>query len=45
MRAFTTLARWQRTHTIRNVLEDVRRQMAARENMRTPQPPEGAVFN
>jgi len=39
------LSRWQRNFTIRHVLEDLRRSMTAKENLRLQQPAEGALFN
>jgi len=44
-RAIPVLARWQRNHTIRHVLEDIRRAMVSKENLRLQQPPEGTTFN
>jgi len=43
-RAVPVLARWQRNFKIYNILEDIRRQMAAKENMKLPQPQEGTTF-
>jgi len=43
-RAVPALARWQRNFTIRHLLEDIRRQMTAKENIKLPQPPEGNQF-
>jgi len=44
-RAIPVLTRWQRNNTIRHVLEDIRRAMASKENLRLQQPPEGTTFN
>jgi len=38
-------ARWQRNYTIRTLLEELRKCMQAKENLRLQQPPEGAMFN
>lgn len=41
---FPSLAKWQRSYSIKYMLQELRRSMAAKENMKTSQPPEGATF-
>uniref|UniRef100_A0A915L6E0 UBC core domain-containing protein n=1 Tax=Romanomermis culicivorax TaxID=13658 RepID=A0A915L6E0_ROMCU len=43
-RSLSVLSRWQRSNTIRHVLEDIRRAMTAKENSRLHQPGEGTIF-
>lgn len=38
------LARWQREYTIKSVLQELRRLMTLKENMKLTQPPEGSNF-
>lgn len=38
------LARWQRDYTIKTVLQELRRLMTLKENMKLSQPPEGSTF-
>ncbi|CAG4947287.1 unnamed protein product [Parnassius apollo] len=38
------LARWQRDYTIKTVLQELRRLMILKENMKLSQPPEGSTF-
>ncbi|KAJ9592848.1 hypothetical protein L9F63_015491, partial [Diploptera punctata] len=40
-RAVPVLARWQRDYTIKTVLQELRRIMTLKENMKLSQPPEG----
>nr|CAG4641341.1 EOG090X0I8J [Eulimnadia texana] len=39
-----TLAKWQRNYTIKSILQDLRRMMTLKENVKLPQPPEGSNF-
>ena len=42
----STLRNWTSTYMIKNVLEDIRKNMMmAKENLKTPQPNEGATYN
>ncbi|KAK6630938.1 Ubiquitin-conjugating enzyme E2 variant 2 [Polyplax serrata] len=43
-RSIPVLGRWQRDYTIKNVLEELRRLMTLKENMKLTQPPEGTSF-
>ena len=44
-RYLSTLKSWSPTYYIKNVLEDIRKNlMTAKENMKLAQPPEGATF-
>jgi len=43
-RAVTVLARWNREYTIKTVLQELKRQMLIKENIKLSQPPEGATF-
>lgn len=38
------LSRWQRTYSIKTVLQELRRAMTLKENQRLNQPPEGSAF-
>ena len=38
------LARWERTHTLKTVLTDIRRLMASKDNCKLSQPPEGTTY-
>jgi len=38
------LQRWQRDYTLKTVLQELRRIMLMKENMKLTQPPEGSVF-
>ncbi|ODN02770.1 Ubiquitin-conjugating enzyme E2 variant 2 [Orchesella cincta] len=38
------LARWQREYTIKTVLQELRRLMTVKDNLKLTQPPEGATF-
>lgn len=43
-RQVPVLARWQREYTIKTVLQELRRLMTLKENMKLAQPPEGSCF-
>ncbi|KAL3285229.1 ubiquitin-conjugating enzyme E2 variant 2 [Coccinella septempunctata] len=43
-RQVPVLARWQRDYTIKTVLQELRRLMTLKENMKLTQPPEGSCF-
>nr|CAD7593298.1 unnamed protein product [Timema genevievae] len=43
-RAVPVMARWQRDYTIKTVLQELRRIMTMKENMKLSQPPEGSSF-
>ncbi|XP_055343994.1 ubiquitin-conjugating enzyme E2 variant 2-like [Paramacrobiotus metropolitanus] len=43
-RVVPILSRWQRSYTIKTVLQELRRMMAAKENQKLPQPPENTTF-
>jgi ubiquitin-conjugating enzyme E2 variant len=43
-RSFPTLRDWSRAKTMETVLLDLRREMAAPQNRRLPQPPENAEY-
>ncbi|VEN55762.1 unnamed protein product, partial [Callosobruchus maculatus] len=43
-RQVPVLARWQRDYTIKTVLQELRRLMTLKENMKLAQPPEGSCF-
>ncbi|KAG7281089.1 hypothetical protein CRUP_027626 [Coryphaenoides rupestris] len=43
--AVAALAKWQISFTIRTVLQELRRLMLAKENIKLPQPPEGQNYN
>lgn len=43
-RAIPVLNRWQRTYTIKGILQELRRAMTLKENMKLNQPPEGTTF-
>jgi ubiquitin-conjugating enzyme E2 variant len=38
------LSRWSREYTIKSLLQEIRRQMTAKENVKLPQPPEGSNY-
>ncbi|XP_026223586.1 ubiquitin-conjugating enzyme E2 variant 1-like [Anabas testudineus] len=44
MHAVTALAKWQNSYSIRMVLQELRRLMTCKENMKLPQPPEGQIY-
>ncbi|XP_066257686.1 ubiquitin-conjugating enzyme E2 variant 1 [Euwallacea similis] len=43
-RQVPVLARWQREYTLKTVLQELRRLMTLKENMKLAQPPEGSCF-
>lgn len=43
-RSVPVLAKWQREYTIKTVLQELRRLMTLKENMKLSQPPEGSTF-
>lgn len=43
-RQVCVLGRWQRAYTIKTVLQELRRLMTQKENMKLPQPPEGTCY-
>lgn len=43
-RHVTVLGRWQRNYTIKTILQELRRLMTQKENMKLTQPPEGTNF-
>lgn len=43
-RQVPVLARWQREYTIKSVLQELRRLMTLKDNMKLTQPPEGSSF-
>ncbi|KAJ8977667.1 hypothetical protein NQ317_010406 [Molorchus minor] len=43
-RQVPVLVRWQRDYTIKTVLQELRRIMTLKENMKLTQPPEGSCF-
>merc|ERR1719400_396936 len=44
LRMVPILTRWQREYTIKTLLQELRRLMLMKENMKLAQPPEGSVF-
>lgn len=44
-RSIPVLAKWQNTYCIKIVLQELRRLMGAKENMKLPQPPEGQTYS
>ena len=44
-RAVAALAKWQNSYSIRVVLQELRRLMMCKENMKLAQPPEGSVYS
>ncbi|XP_034354338.1 ubiquitin-conjugating enzyme E2 variant 1-like isoform X2 [Arvicanthis niloticus] len=44
-RATAVLAKWQNSHSIKVVLQELRGLMMLKENMKLPQPPEGQCYN
>jgi len=38
------LSRWSKEYTIKSILQELRRQMTAKENVKLPQPPEGSNY-
>lgn len=43
-RLVPVLARWHRDYTIKTVLQELRRLMTLKDNMKLSQPPEGSVY-
>ncbi|RMX44990.1 hypothetical protein pdam_00017368, partial [Pocillopora damicornis] len=39
------LKSWLRSNTIKTILQELRRMMTLKENMKLPQPPEGSIMN
>lgn len=44
-RSIPILAKWQNSYSIKIVLQELRRLMLAKENMKLPQPPEGQTYS
>ena len=44
VRAVPILSRWSRDYTIKSVLQELRRLMLLKENMKLSQPPEGSSY-
>uniref|UniRef100_A0A803YR28 UBC core domain-containing protein n=1 Tax=Meleagris gallopavo TaxID=9103 RepID=A0A803YR28_MELGA len=44
-RAISVLAKWQNSFSIKVVLQELRRLMMSKENMKLPQPPEGQCYS
>lgn len=44
-RCIPVLAKWQNSYSIKVVLQELRRMMMSKENMKLPQPPEGQTYN
>ncbi|KAM8967348.1 ubiquitin-conjugating enzyme E2 variant 2 [Pelodytes ibericus] len=44
-RSIPVLLKWQNSHSIKVILQELRRQMMSKENMKLPQPPEGQTYN
>jgi len=43
-RGVPLLSRWQRDYTLKTVLQELRRLMTMKDNLKLSQPPEGAMF-
>ena len=43
-RAVPMLSRWNRDYTIKSVLQELRRLMLLKDNMKQSQPPEGSTY-
>ncbi|XP_074604336.1 ubiquitin-conjugating enzyme variant 1A [Brevipalpus obovatus] len=43
-RSISVLSRWQRTYSIKTVLQELRRAMQQKENLKLTQPPESSTF-
>lgn len=43
-RSVPMLARWSREYTIKTMLQEIRRIMTMKENLKLAQPPEGSCF-
>ena len=44
VRVVPILSRWSREYTIKSVLQELRRLMLLKENMKLSQPPEGSAY-
>ncbi|CAH6789549.1 AABR07067339.1 [Phodopus roborovskii] len=44
-RATAVLAKWQNSHSIKVILQELWRLMMSKENMKLPQPPEGQCYS
>uniref|UniRef100_A0A665X084 UBC core domain-containing protein n=1 Tax=Echeneis naucrates TaxID=173247 RepID=A0A665X084_ECHNA len=44
-RSIPILAKWQNSYSIKIVLQELRRLMMSKENMKLPQPPEGQTYS
>ncbi|KAF7246281.1 Ubiquitin-conjugating enzyme E2 variant 2 [Varanus komodoensis] len=44
-RSIPVLAKWQNSYSIKVILQELRRLMMSKENMKLPQPPEGQTYN
>ncbi|NP_001084304.1 ubiquitin conjugating enzyme E2 variant 1 L homeolog [Xenopus laevis] len=44
-RAVSVLVKWQNSYSIKVVLQEMRRLMMSKENMKLPQPPEGQCYS
>ena len=44
-RAISVLAKWQNSYSVKVVLQELRRLMMSKENMKLPQPPEGRCYS
>uniref|UniRef100_A0A8C5KCC8 Ubiquitin-conjugating enzyme E2 variant 1 n=1 Tax=Jaculus jaculus TaxID=51337 RepID=A0A8C5KCC8_JACJA len=44
-RATSVLAKWQNSYSIKVILQELRRLMMSKENMKLPQPPEGQCYS
>uniref|UniRef100_H2ZYN6 Ubiquitin-conjugating enzyme E2 variant 2 n=1 Tax=Latimeria chalumnae TaxID=7897 RepID=H2ZYN6_LATCH len=44
-RSIPVLAKWQNSHSIKVVLQELRRLMMSKDNMKLPQPPEGQTYS
>ncbi|XP_019382547.1 PREDICTED: ubiquitin-conjugating enzyme E2 variant 2 isoform X1 [Gavialis gangeticus] len=44
-RSIPVLAKWQNSYSIKVVLQELRRLMMSKENMKLPQPPEGQTYS
>ncbi|XP_034023219.1 ubiquitin-conjugating enzyme E2 variant 1 [Thalassophryne amazonica] len=45
IKSVAALSKWQNMYNIRMVLQEIRRHMTTKENMRLPQPPEGQLYS
>ncbi|XP_075444613.1 ubiquitin-conjugating enzyme E2 variant 2-like [Ascaphus truei] len=45
IRNIPVLAKWQTSYSIKVLLQELRRLMMSKENMKLPQPPEGQSYN